>query len=372
MTTDPIGGVWTYGLELARGLAQHGIEVCIATMGRPLRPAQREEAKGISSLRLYESNFKLEWMEDPWADLTLAGKWLLELEAEVQPDLIHLNGYIHGALPWSAPVVVVGHSCVLSWWQAVHAEEAPASWDRYRAKVKEGIQAADLVLAPSQTMLLALERYYGGLPAAVFIYNGRDLSEKPNESKANFVLGAGRLWDEAKNLSVLADLSDQLSWPVYLAGEFEFSPHLSRFTGAHLLGPLPARELLGWFARAAIYALPARYEPFGLTALEAALSGCALVLGDIPSLREIWGDAALFAPPDNRGALRSILTELMSDQGRVQAWAGRARERAQRFTRARMASDYLQAYQRVLSPASPPRDGGFRVETERRTALCAS
>ncbi len=32
--------------------------------------------------------------------------------------------------------------------------------------------------------------------------------------------------------------------------------------------------------------LPARYEPFGLSVLEAALSGCALVLGDIPSLRE--------------------------------------------------------------------------------------
>ena len=64
-----------------------------------------------------------------------------------------------------------------------------------------------------------------------------------------------------------------------------------------MLGRLSAGELADWYARAAIYALPARYEPFGLSALEAALSGCALVLGDIPSLREIWGDAALFVPP---------------------------------------------------------------------------
>ncbi|MEB3829625.1 glycosyltransferase [Phormidium sp. CCY1219] len=57
-------------------------------------------------------------------------------------------------------------------------------------------------------------------------------------------------------------------------------------------------ELSHWYARAAIYAFPARYEPFGLSVLEAALSGCALVLGDIPRLREMWGDAAVFANPD--------------------------------------------------------------------------
>ena len=54
------------------------------------------------------------------------------------------------------------------------------------------------------------------------------------------------------------------------------------------LGKLPAAEMKLWFAHAAIYCLPARYEPFGLSVLEAGLSGCALVLGDIPSLREIW------------------------------------------------------------------------------------
>ena len=62
-----------------------------------------------------------------------------------------------------------------------------------------------------------------------------------------------------------------------------------------------------WMARAAIYALPARYEPFGLTALEAGLSGCALVLGDIPSLREVWGETACFVPPDDRDAVIEVL-----------------------------------------------------------------
>ena len=57
-------------------------------------------------------------------------------------------------------------------------------------------------------------------------------------------------------------------------------------------------------ARASIYALPARYEPFGLSILEAALSGAALVLGDIPSLREVWGGRrASSSTPTTRPAL---------------------------------------------------------------------
>ena len=77
--------------------------------------------------------------------------------------------------------------------------------------------------------------------------------------------------------------------------------------------PQPAPELrcLGrhrgrlenWFAHASIYALPARYEPFGLSSWKQP-RGCALVLGDIASLREIC-DAALFIPPDDTERLAS-------------------------------------------------------------------
>ncbi len=125
MTADTVGGVWTYAIELARGLADRGVEVALATMGEPLNVHQREKADRIPRLRVFESTFKLEWMEDPWRDLEKAGDWLLNLEERVRPDLIHLNGYVHGALPWSAPKVMVGHSCVLSWWQAVRGEAAP-------------------------------------------------------------------------------------------------------------------------------------------------------------------------------------------------------------------------------------------------------
>ena len=41
MTTDTVGGVWTHALQLARGLAGHGMRIALATMGAPLTTQQR-------------------------------------------------------------------------------------------------------------------------------------------------------------------------------------------------------------------------------------------------------------------------------------------------------------------------------------------
>jgi glycosyltransferase involved in cell wall biosynthesis len=93
---------------------------------------------------------------------------------------------------------------------------------------------------------------------------------------------------------------------------------------------------------------PARYEPFGLAVLEAALSGCALVLGDIPSLRETWEGAAEFAPPDDDAALAARVRALAADGPRRAALSASARERALAFGPARMAEGYLDVYAELL------------------------
>jgi glycosyltransferase involved in cell wall biosynthesis len=164
-------------------------------------------------------------------------------------------------------------------------------------------------------------------------------------AKESFVLTAGRLWDEAKNLSALAAIAPQLPWPVYVAGE-DTHPDGGRAAteNVRMLGKLSLDELAPWFAGAAIYALPARYEPFGLTVLEAALSGCALVLGDIPSLREIWKDAATFVPPDKPDALASAICLLAADPVKRAVMSAKAQARSTTFFPIKMARQYLNLY----------------------------
>jgi glycosyltransferase involved in cell wall biosynthesis len=345
MTADTVGGVFTYALELARALGGRGARVDLATMGAPLHAAQRAAASAVACVRVHESAFRLEWMHEPWDDVRRAGEWLLRLEREVGPDVVHVNGYAHGALPWRAPTVVVGHSCVLSWWEAVKRESAPSPWNRYRLEVARGLAAADLVVAPSRTMLDALEGLYGLLPRGRVIYNGRDARAFAPAAKEPVILAAGRLWDEAKNVGALDAVAAEVPWPVYVAGEVRHPNGAdARLSGAVPLGRLATSELARWLGRASVFALPARYEPFGLSVLEAALSGCALVLGDIPSLRELWGNDALYAAPDDREALAAALRRLIGDASLRRSLGARARARAGEYTPGRMADQYLAAY----------------------------
>src|SRR4051812_14283320 len=365
MTGDTVGGVWTYALELARALRPHGIEFALATMGEPLSRSQKDEVRTIGNIEVFESRYKLEWMEDPWSDVAASGDWLLELEQRLSPVLIHLNGYAHAALPWEAPKLIVAHSCVFSWWQAVHGYYPPDRFNTYFQAVQAGLQAADLVIAPTQAMLAALDHHYGLQVASRVIPNGRRLEGFRPQPKHNIILSAGRVWDAAKNISALTAAAPFLPWPVYVAGaqaqpgaasndNASLSRHRPTSIGHQTpvsLGHLSPSKLTDWFSRTPIYALPARYEPFGLSALEAALSGCALVLGDIPSLRELWGDAALFVSPDSPAELTTSLLELISNPGMRQGLAAKAGATAARYTPELMASRYFRVYQ-MLKPSA--------------------
>lgn len=360
MTADIVGGVWTFALELAEVLGTHGIETVLAAMGGTPSEEQRAAAGRIPNLLLVAGDFKLEWMDDPWPDVEASGGWLLDLEARYRPDLVHLNSFGHGAVPWSSPVLLTAHSCVLSWWEAVKGGPPPARWDRYRETVARSLRAVDVLTAPSRAMLQSIDTNYGpGLPEhRMVVPNGRSEDQFPAAEKESFVLTAGRLWDEAKNAAAVAEIAARVPWPIFLAGDNRGPDGATpSFGGCRMLGRLTADELAGWYARASIYALPARYEPFGLSALEAALAGCALVLGDIPSLREIWRDAALYVPPGDPDRLASAVSALIADPRQRRDMALRATQQARAYTPERMASGYLEAY---------------RVAAESRRVVCVS
>lgn len=351
MTADTVGGVWTCAVELARALGPLGLDVHLASMGAPVRPHQREPLAHLPHVTLHESRFALEWMPEPWRDVDAAGEWLLALERELQPELVHLNQFAFGALPFRAPTLLVAHSCVLSWWRAVHGTRAPDAWDGYRRRTAAGLRGAGRVAAPTAAMLAALLAEHEADVDGSVLPNGRDPALFRAAAKQPFIFSAGRFWDEAKNLAALQAVAPRLPWPVCVAGSCRHPGGRDAWpSGVQSLGELPAAEVAAQMAGASIYALPARYEPFGLSVLEAALSGCALVLGDIPSLREVWGPAALYVPPDDTGALERALLHLIARPDQRGRLAHAARERARRFHPAAMAAAWL-AVASELAPA---------------------
>ncbi|HYH38347.1 MAG TPA: glycosyltransferase family 4 protein [Azospirillum sp.] len=350
MTADAVGGVWDYSLELARTLARQGVGVSLAVMGGGLDEPKRAAALRIPGLTLDDAPFRLEWMQDPDDDLERAGDWLLELERRVRPDVVHVNGYAQAALPFRAPVLCVGHSCVLSWWRDVHRERAPEDWDRYARRVADGLRLADLVVAPTRAMLDSLDELHGPLGRTRVIANGRDPALYRPRAKQPFILSAGRVWDKAKNIAALDAAAPRLDWPVLVAGDAR-GPDGAHAPPRHVryLGRLPSDSLARVYGKAAVFALPARYEPFGLAALEAALAGCALVLGDIPTLRELWNGAAVFVDPDDRDGLTRVLNRLAADPQRRAELATLARRRALAYSAVRMGRGYRRAYDELLN-----------------------
>jgi glycosyltransferase involved in cell wall biosynthesis len=359
MTADAVGGVWTYALDLAAGLAQHGIEVVLAVLGPPPSPAQRDAAGRITTLELVEIGTQLEWMPSPWRDVDAAGERLLRLAADRRVDLVHLNGYAHAALPWQWPVVVVAHSCVVTWWRAVHGSDPPPEWDEYRRRVAAGLAAASVVAAPTHAFLRRLRAAYGPSWRAEVVPNGRDGAahvEARRPRRDPIVFACGRLWDEGKDLRLLDGVARQLRWPVHIAGDTA-GPSGRGFEplAARCLGTLSAAAVAAQMGRASVFAHPSRYEPFGLAPLEAGHSGCALVLADLPELREIWDGAAAFVPPGDAAAWASALGALIDDPDRRRALAEAAVERAARYDVAAMVGAYAASYRGLHAAAREAR-----------------
>jgi glycogen synthase len=350
MTADAVGGVWSYALSLCGALPE--VRFVLAVMGPLPSAAQRSAADRLGNVVLEEYGHRLEWMQGAAQHLGPSRHWLAMLARRYDADLMHINGYAHAVNDAGLPTIVVAHSDVLSWWQAVHGEAAPAEWDPYRREVIAGLHAADRVVAPTAAVLDDLARHYRFRRGGSVIANGIDVAAYAPQPKRAVVMAAGRLWDAAKNLAMLDEIAAELDWPVEIAGDPAHpETGLVQFATARLLGVLNPADMAARLAQAAFFAAPARYEPFGLGILEAAASGCALAVGDIPSLRETWDGAALFVPPDDRAAWRSTLACLIADDTRREALGRAALRRAAGLTRERMAARYAGLYRELCGAA---------------------
>jgi glycogen(starch) synthase len=322
------------------------IRFVVATMGPRPRRAQRDEIARLGNVTLAESDCRLEWMADGGRDFAESRAWLTGLIERHNADVAHINGYAHARLGVDCPVLVAAHSDVLSWWEAVYKRAAPPEWNLYRERVTAGLTAAARVVAPTAAVLHDLERHYLRPDcAAEVIANGVELEAFPPMLKRPMIMAAGRIWDAAKNLAALDSVAPALAWPVEIAGDAEHPEGgAAKFSRVRLLGRLSPAQMAEHLGSASIFAAPARYEPFGLAILEAAAAGCALVLGDIASLREIWDGAAAFADPDDLSALQWAINRLIADVAKRNRLAAAAQHRARGFTLQRMARAYGALY----------------------------
>jgi glycosyltransferase involved in cell wall biosynthesis len=345
MIADTVGGVWTYAAGLASSLAASGASVCLVTMGRLPRADQRQMLP--ASVQVIETDLALEWQDPEGRNFPEAHGFLGAIERRIKPDIVHLNSYREATFDWYAPVIVVAHSCVNSWGIACNdtAFLSEPRWRNYSKLVASGLDNADEWVSPTHAFGETLRHLYQPRSRGIVICNGATPTGDTAQPKKHLILAAGRMWDAAKNFSVLAEAGKDLDWPVCVAG-----PTAAKLPcGIKPLGELSHRELGSLMRQAQMFVSPARYEPFGLSVLEAAGAGCALVLSDVPTFRELWDGAALFVAPDDAGGLRAALSDLCNDQGKRLRLQRAALARARRYSMPSMADAYARLYRSLLS-----------------------
>ncbi len=351
MTADAVGGVWQYALELARGFSDRGIQTLLAVLGPRPDPAKMREARKVPRLHLLHTDLPLDWTARSESEVLEVGTTLANLVEDYGADIIHLNSPSLAALGnYSVPVAATAHSCVATWWQAMHAGlPMPDDFQWRTEHTARGIAAADAVIAPTHSFAAALRQTYGLRSNILVVHNGRRPQIGSDGERRRCVLTAGRLWDGAKNVAALDRVAPHLDAPVYAAGPLA-GPNGASIELRHVrpLGSLSDLALSRWYRRSPIFVSLSRYEPFGLSVLEAAQSGAALVLSDIPSFRELWDGAALFVRDDDE--LLTALRELLDAEEHARVLGARARARAARYEASTMVDGTLAIYRLLRLP----------------------
>ncbi len=350
ITTDAVGGVWTYTMDLAGALVETGAVVRIVTLGPRPGSEQRVEAMR-RRIDLIETGHPLEWMASGRNAVRLAGKAMARLARQFGADIVQLNTPALAAdARFPGRAVAVNHSCIGTWWAAVHGSALPERFAWCAAMTGDGLAAADVAVAPTAAFASVTREVHAlrNLPRTV--HNGRGAAAVSGGDPIDEVFAAGRLWDEGKNVQALNRAAARVAWPVRAAGDTA-KPEGGRvrFPALRATGHWPGERVRRHLALRPIFVSPARYEPFGLAILEAAQAGCALVLNDIPSLRELWDGAALFVDVDDPADLAGGLQRLIDDPPQRRSAGLAAQERARVYSVGAMAAGMAAAYADVMA-----------------------
>ena len=147
------------------------------------------------------------------------------------------------------------------------------------------------------------------------------LSFTRNPEAERYILAVSSM-DPRKNFIRLVEAFDKIkdkSVKLYIIGmSFKAfnTPDLQKLIGenVHLPGYIPDEKLQTMYQNALLSVYPSLYEGFGLPPLESMTYGCPAINSDIPALREVSQDAALYVDPYNVDDITQKIEQLLVDE----------------------------------------------------------
>ncbi|MCU1453435.1 MAG: pimA [Acidimicrobiales bacterium] len=295
-------------------------------------------------------------------------------------DVLHLHEpMVPGATMTAAlikPVPLVG---------TFHAADNNASYKFFTPPLRWVASRLDLRCAVSDDARDLAQRNVGGEYEVLF--NGIEVERFagaiPWPRVAPTVMFLGR-HEPRKGLDVLLAALPSLPADVrvWVCGEGPDTARLKqRYAGdprLEWLGRLSDDEKRRRLRAADVFCAPSlRGESFGVVLLEAMAAGAAIVAGDLPGYRRVArpGADGLLVAPGDAGALGEALCQVLVDPALRGRLVASGRERAAGFSMDRLATRYLELYERVCAPAPRPHGwsrrgtptAGYRASPRRRS-----
>jgi len=106
-------------------------------------------------------------------------------------------------------------------------------------------------------------------------------------------------------------------------------------------GWIPEFDMPAIFSAATAFVFPTLHEGFGIPVIQAMACGVPTLISDIPVLREIAADAALFFDPRSRVDLAEAMNRVASDADLRQNLKAKGLERAAQFSWEKSATETL-------------------------------
>ncbi len=207
---------------------------------------------------------------------------------------------------------------------------------------EQALLRADVLVTVSDDGAMALiER--GANPTRIHIASGgcdRLRNYIPtNQSRETLVIAVGQ-WIPRKNVAHLVRAWSQIAstaWRLELIGETDADPAYTTEvwqairhcpTPVIVHGVLPDDELAEYYARASIFALPSRFEGYGLVFAEALACGLPVIAGAVGPVPALVGNGGILVPPDDEQALVNALRTVIADPFLRQHLSEAAQQRA--------------------------------------------
>lgn len=126
-----------------------------------------------------------------------------------------------------------------------------------------------------------------------------------------------------------------------------------------LLGALSTTALDALYSAADCLVLSTLHEGFGLPVLEAMMRSLPVVCSDLPALREVAGDAALFFDPHAPAQIAARMQEVLGDENLARRMREQGHTQAERFSWSAAAEGTLASYRRAIERSTPTSSDGY-------------